>query len=423
MPDFATLTPRDARHAEAAAGMILSLDSPGDFARINAAVDQLIDRDPRAYYRTWRPSETEVGGVYIRGGTAAYCALSGVNVNAQLLRLINSWLSGGRNLGDYPILGYALTMANAIIASETELRDNLSNGNTHRIGFAGHSFGGLVALSLARWAKQTFPRVEVTYCSFGSPRGYLTPGSLFLNGFDMARWTTDDDPVPALPPRFGNARVLFGLVDSEIAENLEVWVQPVGTLRIRPNSVISALETDFEPQDITIPDLRALVNSREYGFFGPGHRIESYYTLIRRFNQSVANPPTPPVVPVTRPRAPAPPTPQARAEARQAANALIEVGREQNGIAVEIPKPARMRAVRRGRVWYVTWLGREIAIGPTRKKTQAIARHFNRFLRIYQSVGVSNSIDFLGALQDWLRDAANPEAGYRPTLEDAGMTP
>jgi len=410
-------------HGEAAANVILSLDYPSDTARMRASVGELIDSDPLPFYTVWAPEERRVGGIYIRHEHRAYICLSGINVGIQTARLVQSWFTGGTTVGDWAVLPYAMTMATYVADQIPGMIDDIDRGRITEIGVAGHSFGGLVALAMAQRFRRIAQAMRISYSSFGTPQGWISTGTLPATGEECARWVTQYDPVPNLPPNYQNALTLHGLLPQGRSRALDAWVQPCANIQLTDDGRIVANAREWEPSDITIPDLRAIVDSRTYGFFGDEHRIELYYRRLRNFNARQAAPPPPPVVPTIRPRTPEPPTPQQREQGRQAANALIEVGREQNGVVVEIPVPARMRAVREGRVWYVVWLNRQIAIGPTRKKAQAIARHFNRFLRIYQGVGVSNSIDFLGALQDWLRDAANPEAGYRPTLEDAGMTP
>jgi len=361
--------------------------------------------------------------------TTTFFALGGARNAKAISDLCDSWLGQaqqpvGPAFPTSPLFGYwpdrwasdiLLAASSVTILSRPEVR------------ICGHSLGGVIGWAIAARIQAAYPAANVHLCTFGNPKVVRFPSSDFTT-ITCARFTNPADNVPSLPPLATEAPDVYAALNQAQWNNLNSYRQPRKALSLRPGGTV-VVQDDPPSVPVTFSSLQALCAGNT-GLFGAGHGIGTYVGLLKALYGNVpSNPALTTVAPQTignipvalpgptiSPAAPNPPIDPAPIVARQVAFRAAATAND--GIYVDIPNPNRMKAVFDGQYWNVHWMGFPIAIGPTKKKARALARHMNRFLKIYQGVGESQSNLFSDALAEYLTDAADPAKGYTPTLRD-----
>lgn len=297
---------------------------------------------------------------------------------------------------------------------------------------AGHSLGGAIAMRLASIYAESRPSASHHCCTFGMPKAIdiIDP---FLSQIKIGRWINPLDNVSSLPPLYDQGVSIFVALTYQEWFNLQRWRHPCQAYNVNASGAMSKID---DPPSVVLNNntLLQACNSPQ-GMFGTGHGIETYIANLRAAATPVSSatpsstiaPTTPmPALPTPAIIAPSPPTPPAPVSPAVVA-AAITVYNEQvalhDNVSNQVPSLWTMKAVRHGPFWHVEWMDRTVAIGPTKKKSRALARHMNRFLRIYQGVAQSQGQNFCDALTGYLTVAATPGLGFDPTLADGGFAP
>jgi len=361
--------------------------------------------------------------------TVGLVCLSGVRTVAGGRELVSSWLA------DYDIDNRS-AVTNAVYnwaASIYEVLSALPIPAGAQVFIAGHSLGGAIALPLARLYTAGRNPFFITVCTFGSPKVVEVEGYNFPNRATIARWSNPQDNVPSLPPLQPSAPLIYMGLTARQTVNAYRWGQPCQRTSVSSTGQIT---TGNDPPSLEIgaSTILAALNSRIEGIFGTGHLLHTYEAnLIAAIAAAapaalpppVVTIPGAPVAPATPPvRVPAPaPPPPTPVEIARSVVVAREAAVQRDAVAPVIGQRYKVLAIREGKQWYVSWLDARIAWAPTRKKAQALARHLNRFLRIYQGVGQSNSNLFVSTWAQYLKEAASPASDLKPTLNDGGTTP
>ncbi len=381
-----------------------------------------------AQYRTVVDVAYPVTWGWAQSANNALIVLSGVRTAYAGQQLARSWVAGD--------VGYdtRLFVLQVELWGRAIFQDSRAAGFAQKdtIQIAGHSLGGALASYLAWWFGLTYPESRIQVCTFGQPK-VCGPAYRPRDNTGFARYSNAEDNVPSLPPTSDRAPAVYAGLTRAAQARVQAWRHPVGVMVLNPDGTVTQNDTDRPSVMIGATTLLGIINSRVSGFFGTGHSLLTYASLLdarlrtvdAMFAAEVVNnaaAPTAQSMPdVVSPRVVPELVPQVELN-RQVAVAREEAA-ARDAVQLDIPTRYRMKAVRVEGIYCVAWMEKIIAWGPSRKKAQAIARHFDRFLRVYQGVGQSNSNVLVDALIEYLTIAADPSGPLKPTLNDAGTTP
>lgn len=291
---------------------------------------------------------------------------------------------------------------------------------TRNFVFAGWSLGGCEAMQCAldgadigNWP---MPRIA----TFGSPRFGNAALARRFGTSNMVRWMTDTDPVPILPPRVTDMPILPAIYGIQSTLRMGNFVHVTGGVSINPTGVISEAETPpLAPAAFPLTLASWLAGADAAS--GSPHWIGTYATRLRLW---IADHPEN-LSPV-RVYAPIEPTGQstrghtAREQAAQEAM-IFDQASAQEAVHNRIPRELLFHAVRVNRMWYVTFKGDVIAIGPTKKRAQGFAASGNDFLHRSLKEGYVDTDQLANSFRQWLSAAQDTGSGITPTI--AGTLP
>lgn len=351
--------------------------------------------------------------------------LSGVRTVAAGQRLAQGWLNGPAT---EDVQGINPAISNTA-ASMMQLLPSF-NMAARSVAIFGHSYGGAIAIELGRLFQRIGRPNFITVVTYGQPR-VLQINYELPTAWDICRWVTPNDNVPRLPPGSRSAPLLYNALNPQQQRRMENWVHPCQATEVSDTGAIRTID-DAPSDPIGVTTILAALNSNTQGVFGTGHLLSTYIPNLERAIAVAGAAPVivpaatntrAPTATITPPRFTPPvvvaPLTQQELDARVAYVRDAQVERDQTPVA--IGPQYRMKAVRDKKVYYVEWCGWQVCWAPTKKKARALARHFNRFLAIYQGVGVSNSDLFVRALTYYLALAADPNGPLKPTLNNGGQ--
>jgi Lipase (class 3) len=281
--------------------------------------------------------------------------------------------------------------------------------------FGGHSLGGAIACVLGLVAFNQLGRnVKVT--TFGAPRsGGARFGQRFNQGIDCARWMNSDDPVCLVPPTVEQAPLLAVVTP---ISRLRIYANQrhvEGGLELAPDGSLSATEIPSAAAIAPTTNLAAWLLSLTNGQPSP-HNTSQYRTRLINYQNQTVGP-----VHFTPPGAPPEVAPLVNraeivAEVRVAKTSIIGQGETQASGPLIIPKPQLFAKAKFGSIWYVTFGGVAIAVGPRRRKAGLLAQAGNAMLRRLQRQAYVDPVAFKNQFAAYLEAAADPTSGIRPTL-------
>jgi hypothetical protein len=306
---------------------------------------------------------------------------------------------------------WCLEQAQGVIA---QMAINGRFATSGRITIAGFSGGGAVAIYLNAAFQQAAVGNPLVI-TFGAPKpGGSDLGRLVGPNY-VRRWMNNDDAVPFLPT--SQIYPLFFLTSYTI-NTIQGWshfVQP-------PGGVVLNADGSYAPGTLptTSPsgpngDAAQWVLAYMIGAANP-HNIAEYE---RRLTLAVdATPRAPATIPRAAPIEVANPAQrQEVAQAQRAAESTIfRTGAVQNANPVEIPVSAGFLAQRTGPIWVVTFGGVTVAIGPTKRRSRALARSGNDYLRHLQVQAGVDSAALSQSVVTYLGLAGIPGNGFVPTM-------
>ena len=417
--------------AAAYAGLINSMDFNTPAIR-QSFIDQLIGLGAQVYNHIGTDLRPQICAA--SNADYAIVALSGTRTIAQGRSLIASYSDRtGRNAGfarKFP--SYIQSAADDVYAT---LVSNLGFGQP-TILLCGHSLGGAVATALASLLRGKYPDARIVLCTFGAPKCIGEPVNPFLATIDMVRYVIENDPVQFIPPLPAQAPLIYSALGGPSGRLVSSWGHPCRAVNILRNSETAYPAPLVSGPEVGLTTMLALANSSE-GWFGPDHLMQTYndrlfYNARFHFPYPVPDavgasgsgsyiPNMPPVSQAALPGVQITPDQLRQADVRM--TVFRELASAQESIPVHVPFPNLMQVARFGKTYFVNWMGMDVCTAPTKKKARALARHGNRFLRIYQHVAQSESQTFVMALAFYLTEAANPQGGFRPALRDGNNPP
>jgi len=287
--------------------------------------------------------------------------------------------------------------------------------NPDNMIICGYSAGGAIAEVLYdRYLSGLHPP-NMRYCTFGSPapagRGLQRRVGV-QNGF---RWMNSDDPVPLIPfglANFVSVNVLYG---GRRANRLANFLQCGGGLNINPDGFTF---DEALPARAELPSSSSFAASM-LGFDNQEFKSHSLAEYRARLTIAATVRPENRPVPIPHERAQRPDFGGRHERNRAAADSVRTIfvqGERQNAQPETIPQQALFQAVRSGRIWLVYFGGQVVAVGPTKKRSRALARLGNDFCRRLLRQGYVDPAAITGQFSNWIGLAQEPASGFSPLL-------
>ena len=282
--------------------------------------------------------------------------------------------------------------------------------------FCGHSLGGAVSQVLALLSQALNASSPQENITFGSPKAGVSAFGDALTGTSIVRWMNDDDPVPLVPPTVAQCPLLALVTDIGLLLSYNSMRHTNGGLQIDSSGVTS---TQILPTDAAISPTTNLGNwlaSLVSGNFSP-HNLAEYR---RRIGLNI----TPSQIQTVRTRRRGDEEPQ-NPMTRKAVNAeiapnlrtIFRTGAQQSASPINVPPDVAFKSVKLSGVWYVTLRGNIIAIGPTRRKSSALALAGNQLLTRMLRLASFDQASFTAELTSFMDDAADPTSAITPKLQ------
>lgn len=364
-------------------------------------------------FQSWFwPASVECPAMYMGGNKSRKIIyIDGATTNAQ----VSAFIAGYDN-------GTGPTTTNAF---NSYLRDAaiLAHGRLTFAGveipeylvLVGYSLGGSIATRLLKIITLFPQQYKHTLLTFGAPRSMGSSAARSTPWGAVARYMTDDDPMPLVPPKLTDAPVLIAA--QSVLTNLRWgdYVHISGGLSIAANGVIVPA---------VIPPVAAM---------NPGTSLVSWYfaeaqgannphalsTYANRLQIAVASVRVPEAVfiPVGHGENVIPGGRQEvnRAQARVAAQ-IARAGHIQNAPREVVPKLKVFYAVRQGRIWSLAFGNQLVALSPTKKRARGIAAAGNDFLRRLQRQGIVDPAAIIEMMTEFLKVATDPAGGFSPVI-------
>jgi pimeloyl-ACP methyl ester carboxylesterase len=425
MPFF-NLPPNDPTAALAYANLLNAVDFPGNRPQLGEAIRVIVGGNSFVIVESNSVYPTTWG--YAIGGDCLLFFSSGIRSASSFSPLARSYTNPSQTAFEDGYLDYIVET----VARIKQVMLDRGVRQMDKLVAVGHSMGGLIASEFCRAWPISGREISIDCCTFGMPKPTRSLARYCMVNRN-ARWSNTDDHVTRLPPLGDAAANLYSALTSRQRSILVSWIHTCQSLNLTLSGNITRSDTLIGPP-VTISTLTAALQSNN-GAFGPGHPISRYIELltlaIPLYNVvPIPPPPVPPPGPLPVPALP----PQQRVpavpalpppDAVMAANrvAFREFATNNDAIPADVPFPNKFQATLVDGIWYVTWMDYYVACGPTKKKCRALARHMNRFLPIFQGVGMCYSQGFVFALGEYLTAAADPNGTFSPKLNDGGMTP
>lgn len=281
--------------------------------------------------------------------------------------------------------------------------------------FVGYSAGGALAtLIMYRYVveRSVTKRKLIT---FGAPRALVSARRDRLANSSVARWMTDADPIPLVPPRVADVPQLVALLS------------PVGIIRygnyVHTDGGISVAQNGVTTPSV-LPPVAAFdqFNSLQSWFWSEQndpnnrHDLASYFAYLSAALASVPRPADQELQGGRDEEEQQERQREVTRRQRQIADAINAAGHAQNNRGQEIPEETLMIPVRIGRVWYVSFNGDIICTAPIEKRARAIARAGNAFLRALPRQAIVDPAALTTQLTNWLGMAQDPTFGFVPQI-------
>lgn len=97
-------------------------------------------------------------------------------------------------------------------------------------------------------------------------------------------------------------------------------------------------------------------------------------------------------------------------------DSIIRVASAQNAARLAVPPQRAFRPVKIGPIWWVTFGGQLVAVGPRRRNCGLMCVRGNAFLTRLQRMGGVDGAALAGLLVDYIAAASTPDNGFSPTI-------
>lgn len=348
---------------------------------------------------------------YVMSDSFGVVFLSGVDSVLQAAGIVGAWSVPI----PFPGIGY---MPQFFSQRASEIAEFMTAGGRPippRLYFTGHSYGGLLAQATMRYFQFYGFGLSRLAISFGAPRCGGSAFKATLASSSNTRWMNDTDPVPLLPPDVP-ASLSYGVgLPNLVLDSWSRFDHAGGGIVLDPlgNSSPGVLP----PLGITEGGA-SLVNwlYKAATDQSSTHNIAEY---SRRLN--LLRPRTvPPATVTVRVGQPEPSHSGGRAstnrQIKEWTDTIVHTGAAQNASVLRVPQERAFRTLKVDELWWVTFGGFLVAVGPTRKRAGAMAVRGNEFLRRLQRMAAVDTIALGNLMPIYLDAASTPGNGFEPPI-------
>lgn len=351
-------------------------------------------------------------GWWVRDVDKTYIFIRGTE-NLQQATNYVYWLGGQSTIsvGGFPSANY-LTDSNDNYLSPIQALDV---GQPGTLLTAGHSLGGVFAQHLMLSSRVRNIRSARSAVTFGSPKFLRSNTIDFYVGLDFTRWMNNNDPVPGCPPAVVTNIASFASLYPFDLQNWSACRQGVGGVSMAP---------DGTTQDLPVPpygtiDFGASLANWLWNIYQGVNTVHDLPEYQARLANVVTRtmPPESAIVVESGPQ-------RAESLTRQDANrtidaavqTIIHTGALQNASALVVPPQRAFIPVKIGAIWWVTFGGHLVAVGPRRKAAGLMCVRGNEFLRRLQRMAGVDGNGLSRLLSDYIASASTPDNGFIPTI-------
>jgi Lipase (class 3) len=287
--------------------------------------------------------------------------------------------------------------------------------HTNNVVFAGWSLGGCECMQVALDGRDAGMWAMPKIATFGSPRFSNAQVARRFEGGFLVRWMCDTDPVPLVPPRVADMPVLPAVYGIAKTLRLGNFVHAPGGVSIDSHGVI----VDAEVSPLASPAFPLALGSWLLGAdasAGSPHFIGSYVTRIQSWIN--AHPNNQSAVRIFTPIEPVGQAPRSHLSREQAAaeTELFRNAAVQEEAVQKIPPQLLFKAVKVGRLWYVTINDTVVSIAPTKRRARGYANAGNDFLRRSLKEGYVDTNQLIQSMQAWITAAQDASSGITPLI-------
>lgn len=379
-----------------------------------ANMDALLTTElPSPFVSHYYPATANAVAVYVGGNSNRKIAyFDGIANASQGTALIGGY---SRNLGLTAILG-PNTWIEASLPYYLDLIAPGRQGASENFDLVGYSAGGAVATAVAYRLKLNGNLQKKKLITFGAPRPGGPNVRDQLSMFPVARWMTNADPIPLVPPRLQDAPQFAAAVPIGVMVSWSNMVHTQGGIVVNPDGTTNA---DVDPPTAAMTPGTALADwmfGLESGGNNP-HAITTYAAYLLEATKQYDTPRT-----KTRDVAPR----EDQAEDRKGdvnkqrdrvVTAMRVAQHQQNSVVVNQPAIVLFRPQRMGRLWAVVFGDKVVAQGVREDTCRHLCRAGNDFLRSLPKQGLVDPITLAAQFESFLAFATAPESDWLPKLQ------
>jgi hypothetical protein len=384
-----------------------ALDPP---ASLNAVLQPLFGE---GYQSQWEPANALRPALFIAGNNSRKVVwIDGATTAAQATALIDGY-GGGTSFGAFNGKNQYLHDQADWILNRYETSALVKS---EHLDFVGYSLGGAIAVLLKWKLVQSQSNYKSKVVTFGAPRSGNTQVISLLANSPIARYMTDADPIPLLPPRAVDVPALVPLLGALTLVRYSTFVHATGGVVLHPNGATSGLELPPIAAMNPAVSLAGWYLGQENDPANP-HSLDRYVAYLQAAVNLTTTPAAQNVNQAPREQANETNRREMTRAERTTVNVINAQGQAQNSIPQVIPQATLFKAVRLGPIWYVEFGGEICITAPIEKRARHIARAGNDFLRSLQKQAVVDPITIVQQFRTFMELAADPTSGFSPTIK------
>lgn len=292
---------------------------------------------------------------------------------------------------------------------------NQDQGQSGSLIIAGHSLGGALAQHIYVGAHVRGIRTAWGVVTFGSPKIVRRSVRDVYTGQNSVRWMNDNDPVPQVPPAVvTDVRYLASLLPL-IVERWSSFLQMAGGVSVRPDGTTSDVPV---PPLGTVSMAASLANWMYNVYRGreTAHDLPEYVTRLANVVVRTNPPLAARVIESGPERVATLSRRDASREIQRGVDAIIHIAAAQNAAVLGVPPSRAFIPTKIGPIWWVTFGGQLVAVGPRRKSAGLMCVRGNEFLRRLQRMGGVDGNALGRLLVDYINAASTPDNGFTPVI-------
>lgn len=379
-----------------------------------ANMDALLSTElPNGFVSHYYPPDATHVGVYVGGNRqrqiAYFDGIHSASIGAQLM-------GGYSRAGGLIVINGPNTWIESNLPYYLDKVGPGRQGPSEHLDLVGYSCGGAVATCLA-WRLKLNASVQKTkLVTFGAPRPGGPDVRDTLSMFPVARWMTNADPIPLVPPRLQDAPQFAAAVPIGVMLSWSNMVHTQGGIVVKPDGTTVA---DVEPITAAMTPGTALADwmfGLESGGNNP-HAISTYAAYLLEATKQYDTPRS-----KTRDVAPREDKTEDRKgdvnkQRDRVVTAMRVAQHQQNSIIANQPVIVLFRPQRMGRLWAVVFGDKVVAQGVREDTCRHLCRAGNDFLRSLPKQGLVDPITLAAQFESFLAFATAPESDWLPKLQ------